>query len=65
MTLETVVTSYADKGFAYAVAIYLLYRYHTIDREYLKVLTELSTSLKEHMRQKDEALEMLKDAQKK
>lgn len=60
MTIESMLATYADKGFAYALAVYLLWRYHTIDREYLKVLTELSTSLKEHMRQKDQALEMLK-----
>ncbi len=60
MTVETFLLSYADKGFAYALAIYLLWRYHTTDREYLKVLQEISTTLKEHIRQKDQAIEMLK-----
>ncbi len=60
MTIEAVLATYADKGFAYALAVYLLWRYHTTDREYLKVLQELSTTLKEHIRQKDLALEMLK-----
>jgi hypothetical protein len=65
MTVEAALAAYADKGFAYALAVYLLWRYHTTDREYLRVLQELSSTLKEHIRQKDEALTLLKEAVRK
>jgi hypothetical protein len=65
MTLEEMALRFADQGFAYFVAVYLLYRYHTTDREYLKVLQDLSATMHEHTRQKDEVLQMLKEAQKK
>lgn len=51
----------SQTGFPIAVATYLLWRGHVQDREYLKALQELTSLLKEHIRQKDEAIQLLKE----
>lgn len=51
----------AQVGFPIAVAAFLLWKSYTQDKEYLAVLQKLSTMLEQHIKQKDEALEILKD----
>ena len=63
MDEATLMTAIAQVGFPIAVAVFLLWKGYTQDKEYLKALQELSTCLREHMRQKDEALQMLKSSQ--
>ncbi len=50
----------AQVGFPITVAVFLLWKGYTQDKEYLRVLQKLTTLLEEHVRQKDAALEMLK-----
>jgi uncharacterized membrane protein YccC len=61
MTEMTLLEAVAQVGFPIAVAIFLLWKGYTQDKEYLKALQDLSAALREHMRQKDEALQMLRE----
>ncbi len=63
MTELGLLEAVAQVGFPIAVAVFLLVKGYTQDKEYLKALQELSAALREHMRQKDEALEQLKSSQ--
>jgi hypothetical protein len=63
MTELTLLEAVAQVGFPIAVAVFLLWKGDTQDKEYLKALQELSAGLQEHMRQKDEALQLLKTSQ--
>ena len=51
----------AQVGFPIAVAVFLLWKGYTQDREYLKVLQELNSCMHEHIRQKDEVLALLRE----
>lgn len=61
MTEIDIIGATAQVGFPIAVAMFLLWKGYTQDKEYLKALQDLSAALREHMRQKDEALKMLQD----
>lgn len=63
MTEMALLEAVAQVGFPIAVAVFLLWKGYTQDKEYLKALQELSTALREHMRQKDEALRQLRESQ--
>lgn len=43
--IEEFLLSFADKGFGYVVAIFLLYTGYTQDRAYLSELTKISVKL--------------------
>ena len=60
MTDVDLVNLVVNQGFATAVAVFLLWKGYTQDKEYLKVLQDLSTLMREHISQKDAALDMLK-----
>ncbi len=60
MPIEDLILPFADKGFAYAVAIFLLWKGYTQDKEYLLVLTQLKNEMIKHTDQKDAVIEMLK-----
>lgn len=61
MTDITLLEAVAQVGFPIAVAIFLLWKGYTQDKEYLKALQDLTTLMREHMKMKDQALEMLKN----
>ncbi len=65
MTEIDMLGAVAQVGFPIAVAVFLLWKGYTQDKEYLKALQDLSAALREHMRQKDEALLLLREAVKK
>lgn len=60
MTELTIIEAVAQVGFPIAVACFLLWKGYTQDKEYLKALQDLATLMREHISQKDAALEMLK-----
>jgi hypothetical protein len=60
MTELTLLEAVAQVGFPIAVAVFLLWKGYTQDKEYLKALQDLSAALREHMKQKDEAIQLLK-----
>ncbi len=61
--IETeLIEAIAQVGFPITVAVFLLWKGYTQDQEYLKALQKLTTLLEEHIRQKDAALDMLKEA---
>jgi len=60
MTEMDLVSLISQTGFPIAVAAWLLWKSYTQDKEYLAVLQKLSLQIDEHIKQKDEALEMLK-----
>jgi len=57
--IEDILMANADKGFAYFVAVWLLWKGYTQDKEFLVVLTELKNSMMAHTKQKDEVLDIL------
>ncbi len=61
MTEIDMLGAVAQVGFPIAVACFLLWKGYTQDVAYLRALQELSSALREHMRQKDEALGLLRD----
>ncbi len=63
MTEIDLLGAVAQVGFPIAVAVFLLWKGYNQDKEYLAALQELSTLMREHMKQKDVAIEMLKSAQ--
>jgi len=65
MTEMDVVQVIGQVGFPIAVAVFLLWKGYNQDKEYLKALQDLGTLMREHMKQKDEALELLREAAKK
>lgn len=54
------VTLISQTGFPIGVSIWLLWKGYTQDREYLKALQDLTACMREHMRQKDQLVEMLR-----
>ncbi len=60
MTDITLLEAVAQVGFPIAVACFLLWKGYNQDKEYLKALQDLATLMREHMKMKDQALEMLK-----
>jgi len=65
MTEIELVSLISQVGFPIAVAVFLLWKGYTQDKEFLKALQDLSTLMREHISQKDQAIELLKDATKK
>ncbi len=61
MTESTLLEAVAQVGFPIAVAVFLLWKGYNQDKEYLKALQDLSTLMREHMKMKDAALELLKE----
>jgi hypothetical protein len=53
MTDINLLEAVAQVGFPIAVAVFLLWKGYTQDKEYLIALQELSAALREHMNQKD------------
>lgn len=45
MIIEEILISNADKGFAYAVSIFLLWKGYTQDKEYMQILVELKNEI--------------------
>lgn len=43
--IEEMLIQNADKGFAYAIGIFLLWKGYTQDKEYMKVLIELKNEI--------------------
>lgn len=60
MTEIDLLGAVAQVGFPIAVAVFLLWKGYNQDKEYLKALQDLATLMREHVAQKDQALEMLK-----
>lgn len=60
MVETEILEAVAQVGFPIAVACFLLWKGYTQDKEYLKALQDLATLMREHVSQKDAALEMLK-----
>ncbi len=60
MTEIELVSLIGQTGFPISVAVFLLWKGYTQDQKYLEVLQKLSTLLEEHIRQKDQAIELLK-----
>lgn len=63
MTELTLLEAVAQVGFPIAVAVFLLWKGYTQDKEYLKALQDLATLMRAHITQKDQALEQLKTSQ--
>lgn len=63
--IEEMLLEYADKGFVYGLAVYLLWKGHTQDKEYLKVLMEIKDAIVNHVKEKERLIEMLKNQQEK
>ena len=59
--IEELLLDWADKGFAYAVSIFLLWKGYMQDKEYLQVLTELKNSMQQHIEQKEALIDMMKE----
>lgn len=57
--IEDLIFQYVDKGFAYAVAIFLLWKGHSQDKEYLTVLTEIKNELVNHVKEKEALIKYL------
>jgi len=60
MIESTLLEAVAQVGFPIAVATFLLWKGYTQDKEYLKALQDLAALMREHVIQKDAALDMLK-----
>jgi len=63
MTEMTLLEAVAQVGFPIAVAVFLLVKGYTQDKEYLAALQKMNTLLEMHIAQKDEALKMLQNTQ--
>jgi len=53
----------AQVGFPIAVAVFLIWKGYTQDKEYLKALQDLATLMREHSMQKESALALLQKCQ--
>lgn len=60
MTEIDLIGATAQVGFPIAVVVFLLWKGYTQDKEYLKALQDLATLMREHISQKDQAIELLK-----
>jgi len=65
MTEIDLIGATAQVGFPIAVAMFLLWKGYTQDKEYLKALQDLATLMREHITQKDQAIELLWESAKK
>ncbi len=63
MIETTLIEAVAQVGFPVAVAIFLLYKGYTQDKEYLKALQDLATLMRDHVEQKDVLLTLLQKSQ--
>jgi hypothetical protein len=63
MTELTLLEAVAQVGFPIAVAVFLIWKGYTQDKEYLKALQDLATLMREHASQKDAVLELLQKCQ--
>jgi hypothetical protein len=59
MTLEEFFLGVLDKGFAIAVASFLLWKGYNQDKEYLNVLTDIKNDIRQHTAQKEALIELL------
>jgi hypothetical protein len=57
--IENIILKFADNGFAYAVAIFLLYKGYTQDKEYLDVLHDIKTEMCIHVKEQEQLIEMI------
>jgi len=63
MTEMDILGAVAQVGFPIAVAVWLLWKGYTQDKEYLKALQDLATLMREHTQQKEIVLDLLKKCQ--
>lgn len=59
--MEELLQAVAQVGFPIAVAIFLLWKGYTQDKEYLAVLIEMKVLLEKHIQEKSLAIKFLQD----
>jgi hypothetical protein len=63
MTEIDLLGAVAQVGFPIAVAVWLLWKGYTQDKEYLKALQDLATMMRDHTQQKDDLMNMIQKCQ--